>query len=553
MSNRESARDALDTEPSGWRTRLNATMIADCRASGAWRDRPIGAQLRALAKHAPNQTLFIDDSGALSVSETLRSAQQLAMALSRRGIRAGEVVSFQLPNWREAVLVDLACALAGFVCNPIVPIYRDMEVQLILSASKSRALFLPEQFRSFDYRAMIDRIARHCPSLKHIVFVRDSAESFSRLINEGKGGVPLEHDPEPNHVKMLLYTSGTTSAPKGVLHTHNTIDAEVRNFSRYLRLDHRDVILMPSTVGHITGYLYGIQMPITLGAIGVLMERWDPATAADLIDRLGVTFTIGATPFLQELTRYAIDNSRRMPSLRLFPCGGAAVPPSVVYAAEQAFARCSAFRLYGSTEAPTITLGILEKTRTDMRAETEGMIVGHEVRIVDSEGTAVNQGQEGEILTRGPEVFIGYTDWQQNSAFDTDGFFHTGDVGRIDANGCLTITGRIKDIIIRGGEKFSAKEVEDVIYTHPAIREAAVVAMSHPRLGETGCACVTLKEQAEFDMNMLRDLMLKSGVAKQKWPEHLEIMEALPLTPSGKVKKAELRDLVKDRRATGEL
>src|SRR3984893_14233402 len=324
----------MQHDPSGWRTRLNPDMIARYRTEGAWLDRTIGAQLRSLATAAPDRTLFIDGRGSLTAAQVLDRATRLANALTQLGLKAGDVVSFPLPHWNEAVLGELACSLRGFVTNPIVPIYRDKEVGFILANARSRVLFVPETFRTFDYRAMMMRLAGQCPDLAHIVYVRSADGAFDALI-DGAPAMALA-DPDPNHVKLLLYTSGTTSTPKGVLHTHNTIDCEVRNFARSLGVGSGDVILMPSTLCHVTGYLYGIQMPITLGIPVVLMDVWNAAAAADLVDRYGVTFTIGATPFLQDLAQFSEHDKRPLPSLRLFPSGGAPVPPSIVQTAERA-------------------------------------------------------------------------------------------------------------------------------------------------------------------------------------------------------------------------
>jgi acyl-CoA synthetase (AMP-forming)/AMP-acid ligase II len=529
----------MQHDPSGWRTRLDRDMIARYRAEGAWLDRTIGAQLRSLATAAPDRTLFIDDRRTLTADVVFDRATRLANALAGLGLKASDVVSFQLPNWNEAVLVELACSLGGFVSNPIVPIYRDKEVGFILANARSRVLFVPEAFRGFDYRAMLARLAGQCPDLTRVIYVRSADGAFDALI-DGAAAAPLA-DPDPNHVKLLLYTSGTTAAPKGVLHTHNTIDCEVRNFARSLGLGSGDVILMPSTLCHVTGYLYGIQMPIALGIPAVLMDVWNAAAAADLVDRYGVTFTIGATPFLQELAQFSEHEKRPLPSLRLFASGGAPVPPGIVYTAERAFADCRVFRVFGSTEAPTVTLGVLDEAAADLRAYTDGRVVGHEVRLLRPDGSRCDVGEEGEIVTRGPELCVGYA-WELNDAFDGDGFFHTGDLGHFDVRGCLTVTGRAKDLIIRGGENISPKEIEDVLYTHAAIRDAAVVAMPHARLGETACAFVTLHAGARFEMEDLRALVEASRLAKQKWPERLEVLDVLPMTASGKIRKNVLRE-----------
>ncbi len=531
---------------SGWTVRLDELAIARYRVNGIWRDRTIADLLDALCEKKPAQTLVIDGARVLTAVAVRDSAQRLAQVLAAHGLRAGNVVSFQLPNWHEAILVELACAYGGYVCNPIVPIYRDAEVSFILADAASRALFVPESFRGFDYAAMVERLRPQLPYLKEVIFARPTNQSllsFDVYLAESSVAPTLR--PDPNNVKLILYTSGTTSRAKGVLHTHNTIDTEIRNVINWLKLDSKDIILMPSTLGHITGYLYGMQLPITLGCPVVLMETWNAQKAAELIDLHGVTFTLGATPFLQELAHFARENQRPLPTLRYFPTGGAPVPPEVIYEANRAFERCVSFRLYGSTEAPTVTLGVPDRQKEELGATTEGYVVGHEIRLLDVNNEPVPPGSEGEIVTRGPEVCVGYAAPQQNTdAFDVDGYFHTGDLGILTPEDCLVITGRKKDLIIRGGENISPKEIEDVLYTHPAIREAAVVAMPHARLGETCCAFVTLQPNATFDLEQMRRLLETSGLAKQKYPERLEIVDALPYTAAGKIRKNLLRDQV---------
>jgi len=532
----------MRADPSGWRTRLDTDTEERYRTNGAWEGQTVADQLVRLAAAQPKQALYLDDTGALTVSETLDHATRLANALAHLGLKRGDVVSFQLPNWREAAIIDLASCLAGYVCNPIVPIYRDAEVGFILADARSKVFFIPAHFKTYDFGAMMARLRTRCPDLRHVVVVRGQGDesSYDALLAETASGQLIR--PDPNDVKLLLYTSGTTSAPKGVLHTHNTVNAEVRAFSTHLKLTKEDVILMPSTLCHVTGYIYGIQMPILLGARAVLMEAWDASRAADLIECHAVTFTIGATPFLRELAQFAEQHDRALPTLRLFPTGGAPVPPDVVRHAERAFAHCRSFRVFGSTEAPTITLGELGAASSEERATTEGRVVGHEVKVIRPDGETARSGESGEIVARGPEVCVGYTDWEQNDAFDDEGFFHTGDLGHFTSDGYLVITGRAKDIIIRGGENISPKELEDVLYKNPGIRLAAVVSMFHPRLGETCCAYVTLSSNAGFDLHAMRALFAASGVAKQKWPERLEVVSEMPTTAAGKIRKNLLRE-----------
>ncbi len=539
------------TVPGGWRTRLDATTVAHYRATGDWDDRTIADHLDRVAEREPGRVLIRDGDRALGAAETREQAMRLARLIAGLGVGRGEVVSFQLPNWHEAILVDLACAYGGFVSNPIVPIYRDAEVGFIVENAGSRLFFTTGSFRNFDHAAMVERLRPKWPRLITPVFVRAgpaSAPSLEGLLASG-AEAPVERA-AANDVKLLMYTSGTTGPAKGVLHTHNTLGAEIRNFIRHLRLPEGLVVLMPSPLTHITGYLYGLMLPVTLGGTVVLMERWDVAAAADLIERHGVTFTLGATPFLQELSRFARETGRRFPTLRRFPTGGAPVPPEIVHEAMRAFAQCQTFRIYGSTEAPTVALGVPDPGQEELAATTEGYVVGHDLRLVDDRGDLVADGEEGEVTTRGPENFVGYATWADNDgAFDADGFFRTGDLARVTPEGCLVVTGRKKDLIIRGGENLSPKEVEDVLHGHAAVREAAVVAMPHARLGETGCAFVTLHEGAVFTFADMVALLERSGLARQKFPERLEIVGSLPYTVAGKIRKNVLRDEIRARLA----
>jgi acyl-CoA synthetase (AMP-forming)/AMP-acid ligase II len=532
---------------SGWQTRLSDELIAENSRSGIWRNKTLADLLADQIARDPDKILIVDGGAQVTARDIDAQARALAGALQKRGLVPGDVISFQLPNWREAVVVDVAASLLGLVCNPIIPIYRDAEVAYILKDAGTKVVFVPTEFRGFDYVAMIERHRADLPDLEHIVTVRGKVTgniTFEGLLEEGADAAFAPSAVDPNAVKLIMYTSGTTGRPKGVLHSHNTIDTENQAFSKFLGLDQDDVILMPSPLTHITGYLYGIQLPIVLGATVVFMESWNAEAAADLIDRHGVTFTIAATVFLQELTEFARVNDRRLPSLRYFPCGGAPVPPEIIYNAHKTFDRCVCARCYGSTEAPTVTLGVNSRDQESLGAATEGLIVGHEIKLVDDTGAPVPVGVEGEIITRGPEMCLGYADTAHNDAFDADGYFHTGDLAILTEDDCLVITGRSKDLIIRGGENLSPREVEDALHEIPAIYEAAVVAMPHPRMGETGCAFVILEQGASLTFDGMIAALARTGMAKQKYPERLEVVDAFPRTPAGKIRKNVLREQI---------
>jgi cyclohexanecarboxylate-CoA ligase len=280
----------------------------------------------------------------------------------------------------------------------------------------------------------------------------------------------------------------------------------------------------------------------------VFLDTWSGAAGVAAIKRHGATLTVSATPFLQELLAAALAEGERLPSLRLFACGGASVPPDLIERALDAFENCVAARVFGSTEAPTVTFGPRSKAERRVAAHTDGRIVPNfEVRIVDPAGDRpLGIGQEGEILVRGPELFLGYIRAEDNEgAFDVDGYFRTGDLGHVTEDGCIVVTGRRKDLIIRGGENISPKEIEDALVSHPAVAEVAVIGAPHARLGETVCAVVIAREGETPDVASLAAHLRAAGFAAQKWPERVEIVEALPRTASGKVRKNVLRDLVR--------
>jgi acyl-CoA synthetase (AMP-forming)/AMP-acid ligase II len=539
----------MRTDIGGWRTRLTDEDIARYSASGAWRNLTLADRAQRIAERAPGRIAVVEGDRAVTFGEVLTQARRLAAALRAAGLRPGEVVSFQLPNWSETMTINLAACIAGVVVNPIVPIYRDAEVRHILRDARSRMLFVPRTFRGFDYAQMAQRLRPALPMLGEVVVVRGEAPgcaTWSGLLESGTAaGAPVQR-PDPNAVKLLLYTSGTTGSAKGVLHSHNTIMSEIDAVIGFWGITERDVVLMPSPVTHITGYLYALEIALAAGVEVVFMERWDAGQAVDLIARHGVTFSVGATPFLKELVAEVEGRRATLPSLRLFMSGGAPVPPELILRANRALPGCLGFRVYGSSEAPTVTLGIRSREEARFGAHTDGRIVNHEVRLADpGSGAPLEGAGEGEICTRGPEMMLGYTDWAQTQAsFDQDGYFRTGDLGHRVEGEYLCVTGRKKDLIIRGGENISPKEIEDVLHTHPAVKEAAVVAMPHRRLGEGVCAFIVPHPGHGFDVAAAAAWLERAGLAKQKFPERVELVDDLPRTASGKVQKNVLRERI---------
>jgi len=517
-------------------------------ATGYWSNRTLGDCARALADSHGDAVVFLDDPAEPTYAGMLRDGEALARALFDLGLRPGDVVSFQTPNWIEAAVINLAAALGGLVINPIVHIYRDAEVEQMLADCGAKAFFVAERFRSIDYAAMIDRIRPRLPALNHVITVRSDTRTptFAALVEHGRGLHHALPQVDPDAVKLLLYTSGTTGRPKAVLHSHNTLARVADVTFRHMGIQGQDIALMPSPVTHISGFSGGLEKPFQLGSRTVLMEVWDAARAVELIDRYAVTSTVAATPFLLELCRVARELGRTLPSFQRFACGGAAVPADLVRNGNAALAHACAYRVYGSSEVPLATQGYMPDRDPDRAAETDGHAIDYDLRIVDDHERDVAQGADGEILARGPAMFLGYADPAQTAeAITPDGFFRTGDIGHLRADGGLVITGRKKDLIIRGGENISAKEIEDVLHTHPAVREAAVVAMPHARLGEAVCAYIIAAGAA--DAEDLARHMQASGLARQKYPERYEFVDDLPRTASGKVRKDVLRADIRER------
>lgn len=513
--------------------------------NGLWSEKTIADFAIERVTADPDFVQFIANGHQITRQQLWDDANALAIGMREMGLNAGDVISFQIPNWIEAAVLNVAAALSGIIVNPIVPIYRDSEVRMMLADCRAKMFFIASSFRSYDFAAMATRLKPDLPDLRHIVSLRgDGACTYEKLVDFGRGREFIRPEVNPRSVKMLLYTSGTTGRPKAVLHNHNSLTRVLQQSAAHWGLAAGDAIIMPSPVTHVSGYANGLEMPFIAGTQTILMEAWDAQEALALIEEYGVVGTVAATPFLVELATAATAVGSRLPSLRFFACGGAAVPPEVIPAANQAFDNCHAFRVFGSSEVPLVTLGYPAAQDSALAASTDGAIIDYQVRIVDDEECDVSSGQEGEILARGPAMFMGYADEQQSKdALTSDGYFRTGDIGCITNDGALLITGRKKDLIIRGGENISAKEIEDVLHLHPAVQEATVVAMPHDRLGEGVCAFVILSGVS--DGPSLSQHVQASGLAKQKIPEHFEFVADFPRTASGKIRKDALREEIK--------
>jgi acyl-coenzyme A synthetase/AMP-(fatty) acid ligase len=519
------------------------------KRSGAWRELTLPQLALEAAHFAPEAEMIAGCAEPMTFARVVAEAEALAVSLQELGLGAGDRIAFQLPNWEETAVIALAIAFGGFVAVPIVPIYRDAEMRQMLGDCDCRALILTPNFRGFDFAAMAERIAPDLPGLRHILFVRGAGEglAYEELIEAGRGRNPAGSGLAPDSPKLLLYTSGTTGRPKGVLHSQNTLNAVLDMCIRHWRIGEGEgeTMLMPSPVTHLTGYGF-LELPFLADCRTLLMESWNAEAAVRLIDAHRVAGTVSATPFLKELVDAAEAAGTRLPSLRFFACGGAAVPPDLIRRANASFARPAAFRIFGCTEAPLISMGFLATGTEELAATTDGRIEDYEVAVLGEQDRPLAEGEEGEIAARGPAMFLGYLDpGQTAAALTTEGYYRTGDLGRVTADGAVVITGRKKDLIIRGGENISAKEVEDVLHRHPGVAECAVVAMPHARLGEGVCAFVVARPGTEGLDQTLAAFVAEAGLARQKCPERIEVRPELPRTATGKVRKDLLREEIK--------
>lgn len=503
-------------------------------------------QARRHARETPDAEIFLNESTPVTYASLLVDGEALAAALWDIGLRPGDVISFQLPNWSETAIINLAASALGLICSPIVPIYRGAELPYMLNDSRSRMAFIPGIFRSTDFVAMYEGLRDKLDPQLLVVGVRAlgyAGLQLQDLIERGRDRPVVPPPPDVDQDKLLLYTSGTTGRPKAVRHSQRTLAHAMENSVRHWGLRAGDVMLMPSPVTHATGYVNALELPFFHGTSVLLMDRWDAAEAVELIDRFQVAATVGATPFLAELTAAAMKAGSALPSLRVFACGGAAVPPEVIRQANAVMRQRPAFRVYGSSEAPYVTLGFLGSDDPERAATTDGQIVGYDVRLLDEAGHDVPPGENGEIAVRGPSLFLGYAAADDTAAAMTaDGYFLTGDVACVDLDGALTIRDRKKDIIIRGGENISAKEIEDALHRHPSIAEAAVVAMPHARMGE-GVFAFLIAGEAELDPTGITRFLEELDLSKQKIPERYAFVADFPRTPSGKIRKDVLRKL----------
>jgi cyclohexanecarboxylate-CoA ligase len=475
-------------------------------------------------------------------SELVRLADRGASSLSRLGVARGDVMTVQLPNWWEFVVTAFACSKIGAVMNPVMPILRERELLYILNFCQAKVFIVPNSYRGFDYAAMAKGMRSELPHLKHVIVADGEGETGFDWMLLSSEADKLPSGLSPDDTAVLMFTSGTTGEPKGVMHTSNSLIACCKALTGRFGLDSTDVLLVASPVGHMTGYAAVVLLSVYLGGTMILQDVWETKRGVGLMAREGVSYTAASTPFLSDICDAVKAGPPHPKSLRSFLCGGAPIPSVLIEraAAELGLTVCS---LWGLTEVLSGTL--TEPARAaEKSANTDGRAQdGMEVRIVDTEGRPAPTGESGRLLVRGAQMFKGYYQRPELPTFDSDGWFDSGDLAYMDKDGYIRISGRVKDILIRGGENVPVVEIENLLYEHPAVSAVAVVGFPDARLGERGCAFIVPRTGSTIDLAAVQAYLGEAKMAKQFWPERVELVAELPRTASGKIQKFKLREL----------
>ena len=542
-------------------SQLSPQLQARYQASGHWYNKTLLDYLDEVAPSRLDKVAVTDINSMMgrkstvSYRQLLQTSRRIALGLISLGVERGDVVSYQLPNWWEFVALHLACLHVGAVTNPVMPIFRHRELTFMLGLAETKVMIVPQNWRGFDHLAMVREIQPNLPKLEHVFALGGSGDaSFEKYFLERRweqetpdaDKMLKARRMQPNEVMQLLYTSGTTGEPKGAMHTSNTHFADaVALMKRFGRTgDH--VFFMPSPMAHQTGFLMGMEAPLMLGSKVVLQDVWDAEVGLARIQDEGVNFMMGATPFLADLTEHPALPKYDLSSFEIFMCGGAPIPRALVQRATERL-KASIASVWGMTENLIVTTTCLDDP-SEKVFNTDGLpLPGMEVRVVDPAGKPLGADQEGELQSRGTYHFVGYYKRPELYGMDDEGWFNTGDLARIDADGYVRITGRAKDIIIRGGENIPVVEVEQLLHKHPAVQTAAVVGVPDPRLGERAAAYVILRPGHSFTQEELQRFFAEHQMAKQYWPEFFAVCEDVPRTPSGKIQKFRLREMAKEQ------
>jgi acyl-CoA synthetase len=525
-----------------------ASALKSYYQAGYWQHQTLAQWIqKSVAQHADHIAVHDASGKSISYRELDDKAARFAGFLQKQGVLRGDVVTMHLPNWWQTAVVTYACFKLGAVINPLPPTYGWKDLAFIMNKSQSKAVVIPARFRSVDYTDNLLRIQHELLIAPTIVVIGSGNSNIGTPFEQALDTAPLVQETitSPDEAALLLFTSGSESKPKGVVHTHNTALFGERALSTVLQLRSDDVCFMASPVTHTSGFMHGILMTLMTGARVSLLDVFKGDAAVEQMTSSQATWTMGATPFLNDVVEYMEASGTRLPNLRYFLCGGAPIPEVLVRRAKEVGVRV--LSIYGSTESPPHTVTWLDDPQEAAWQADGRALPGIEVCVVDDAGERLPSGQQGEQWSRGPNTFIGYLGEPELTArsLDADGWYHSGDLATVAENGSVRIVGRIKDMIIRGGQNISTREVEDILLEHPSCQMVAVIGIPEARLGEIGCAVVVCHRGKTLSFNEMKDFLLSRGVARFKLPEQLVLRDALPSTPSGKIQKFKLREELK--------
>jgi acyl-CoA synthetase len=513
------------------------------RALGLWDDQRIGNLVPNQAARTPDRELFVFEGRRVSYREFDAWVTTVASDLVRRGVRRGDRVMVQLPNSLEALVLQVAAFRIGAIDMPVIPIYREHEVRQIVAESRPAVVAAAARLGSREPAAELDAIFAalgHEPAVRYIT--AGERPGWSPVAAPGEVAETDLPEPLPaDEPALLLYTSGTTSAPKGALLSSAALFAHMRNFKVALDVGEDCVILCATPVSHLGGFVAGVIFPAFLGARSVIMPGWRPDEAVQIIEREGASLAMGATVFLSDLVQRYEAGAGRGHRLDLYACAGATMPPHLVLRAEAVGVR--AMRCYGMTETAGVCAAAPGDASVERRSQWDGQVLaGMEIQAVAPDRTPRPAGAEGELRIRGPQLLTAYTDAERTrEQIDGEGWFYPGDIGVVDDQGWIRMSGRIKDIINRGGEKFSALDIESAIASHPDVAAVAVAAVPDERLGEAVGAWIVLAPGVPWHgPDRLIEHLETVRLARQKIPARWTVVPSLPTTASGKVQKNKL-------------
>ncbi|EFO3874853.1 medium-chain fatty-acid--CoA ligase [Escherichia coli] len=526
---------------------FNEQRRAAYRQQGLWGDASLADYWQQTARAMPDKIAVVDNHGASYTYSALdHAASCLANWMLAKGIESGDRIAFQLPGWCEFTVIYLACLKIGAVSVPLLPSWREAELVWVLNKCQAKMFFAPTLFKQTRPVDLILPLQNQLPQLQQIVGVdklapATSALSLSQIIADNTP-LTMAITVHGDELAAVLFTSGTEGLPKGVMLTHNNILASERAYCARLNLTWQDVFMMPAPLGHATGFLHGVTAPFLIGARSVLLDIFTPAACLALLEQQRCTCMLGATPFVYDLLNLLEKQPADLSALRFFLCGGTTIPKKVARECQQRGIKL--LSVYGSTESSPHAVVNLDDPLSRFMHTDGYAAAGVEIKVVDDARKTLPPGYEGEEASRGPNVFMGYFDEPELTAraLDEEGWYYSGDLCRMDEAGYIKITGRKKDIIVRGGENISSREVEDILLQHPKIHDACVVAMPDERLGERSCAYVVLKApHHSLSLEEVVAFFSRKRVAKYKYPEHIVVIEKLPRTVSGKIQKFLLR------------